>query len=114
VLQAAGYILNGGGFFEKNGKGVQITITDPSAYTDYAQDDELVAQELRAAGIDARFQGQAVNTWAADVAAGNFQLTMHWSNGGLTPFNMYNGSLQRSLATSQAPPGHDRPPPHPA
>jgi peptide/nickel transport system substrate-binding protein len=102
VLQAAGYTLNSGGFFEKNGKVVQITITDPSAYTDYAQDDALVAQQLRAAGIDARFQGQAVDTWAADVAAGNFQLTMHWSNGGITPFNMYNGWLNSSLATGKS------------
>ena len=106
VLQAAGYTLNSGGFFEKNGKVVQITITDPAAYTDYAQDDELVAQELRAAGIDARFQGQAVNTWAADVAAGNFQLTMHWSNGGITPFNMYNGWLNSSLATGKSATGN--------
>jgi peptide/nickel transport system substrate-binding protein len=102
VLQAAGYTLNSGGFFEKNGKVVQITITDPSAYTDYATDDALVAQQLRAAGIDARFQGQAVDAWAADVAAGNFQLTMHWSNGGITPFNMYNGWLNSSLATGKS------------
>ncbi len=102
VLKAAGYTLNSGGFFEKNGKVVQITITDPSAYTDYATDDALVAQQLRAAGIDARFQGQAVDAWAADVAAGNFQLTMHWSNGGITPFNMYNGWLNSSLATGKS------------
>jgi peptide/nickel transport system substrate-binding protein len=101
VLKAAGYTLNSGGFFEKNGKVVQITITDPAAYTDYAQDDEIVAQELRAAGIDATFQGQAVDTWATDVAAGDFQLTMHWSNGGLTPYNMYQGWLDSSLATGK-------------
>ncbi len=101
MLKAAGYTLNSGGFFEKNGKVVQITITDPAAYTDYAQDDAIVAQELRAAGIDATFQGQAVDTWASDVAAGNFQLTMHWSNGGLTPYNMYQGWLDSSLATGK-------------
>jgi peptide/nickel transport system substrate-binding protein len=102
VLKAAGYTLNSGGFFEKNGKVVSITITDPAAYTDYAQDDALVAQQLRAAGIDARFQGQAVDTWAADIAAGNFQLTMHWSNGGITPYNMYQGWLNSSLATGKS------------
>jgi peptide/nickel transport system substrate-binding protein len=102
VLKAAGYTQNSSGFFEKNGKVVSITITDPAAYTDYAQDDAIVAQELRAAGIDAKFQGQAVNTWASDVAAGNFQLTMHWSNGGLTPYNMYDGWLNSSLATGKS------------
>ena len=102
VLKAAGYVKNSSGFFAKNGKVVSITITDPSAYTDYAQDDAIVANELKAAGIQATFSGQAVTTWASDVASGNFQLTMHWSNGGITPFNMYNGWLNSSLATGSS------------
>ena len=48
-----------------------IAVTDPSAYTDYAQDDALVAQELRAAGIDATFVGQSTDAWNEDVADGN-------------------------------------------
>jgi len=102
VLKAAGYTLNSSGFFTKGGKVVAITITDPAAYTDYAQDDALVAQELRAAGIDATFSGQAVTTWDQDVADGNFQMTMHWSNGGLTPYNMYDGWLDSALASGNA------------
>ena len=43
-----------------------------------------------------------MNTWASDIAAGNFQLTMHWSNGGITPYNMYNGWLNSSLATGNS------------
>jgi peptide/nickel transport system substrate-binding protein len=102
VLKAAGYTLNSNGFFTKGGKVVAITITDPAAYTDYAQDDELVAQELKAAGIDASFSGQAVTTWDTDIANGNFQMTMHWSNSGLTPYNMYDGWLDSALATGKA------------
>jgi peptide/nickel transport system substrate-binding protein len=102
VLQKAGYTLGSNGFFSKGGKSVTIAITDPSAYTDYAQDDALVAQELRAAGIDATFVGQSTDAWNSDVADGNFQLTSHWSNGGLTPYNMYDGWLDSSLATGNA------------
>jgi peptide/nickel transport system substrate-binding protein len=100
VLKAAGYTQNSSGFFEKNGKVVSITITDPAAYTDYAQDDAIVAGDLRAAGIDATFVGLAVTAWNSDVASGNFQLTMHWSNSGLTPYNLYEGWLDSALATS--------------
>jgi|HubBroStandDraft_1064217.scaffolds.fasta_scaffold03978_6 peptide/nickel transport system substrate-binding protein len=99
VLKAAGYTLNSSGYFEKGGKVVAITITDPAAYTDYAEDDALIAGELKAAGIDASFDGQAVTTWDTDVADGDFELTQHWSNGGLTPFNMYDGWLDSALAT---------------
>jgi peptide/nickel transport system substrate-binding protein len=102
VLEKAGYTLGSNGFFSKGGKEVTIAVTDPSAYTDYAQDDALVAQELRAAGIDATFVGQSTDAWNEDVADGNFQLTSHWSNGGLTPYNMYDGWLDSSLATGNA------------
>jgi peptide/nickel transport system substrate-binding protein len=99
VLQQAGFTMGSNGFFSKGGKTVSITIVDPSAYTDYAQVDQLAAQELRAAGIDATFQGLSVDAWNADVASGAFQLTSHWSNGGLTPYNMYEGWLDSALAT---------------
>ena len=102
VLEKAGYTLGSNGFFSKGGKSVTIAVTDPSAYTDYAQDDALVAQELRAAGIDATFVGQSTDAWNEDVADGNFQLTSHWSNGGLTPYNMYDGWLDSSLASGSA------------
>jgi peptide/nickel transport system substrate-binding protein len=102
ILQKAGYTKGSNGFYAKGGKTVSITITNPSAYTDYAQVDSLVAQELRAAGIDATFQGQSVDAWNSDVASGNFQLTSHWSNGGITPYNMYDGWLDSALATGNA------------
>ncbi len=99
ILTKAGYTKGSNGFYQLNGKTVSLTIVDPAAYTDYAQDDAIVAGELRAAGIDATFNGLSVNAWNADVADGDFQLTMHWSNGGLTPYNMYDGWLDSSLAT---------------
>jgi peptide/nickel transport system substrate-binding protein len=102
VLTKAGYTKGSNGFFAKGGQTVAFTIVDPSAYTDYAQDDELVAQELRAAGIDATFQGLSVNAWNTDVSDGDFQMTSHWSNGGLTPYNMYDGWLDSSLASGNS------------
>jgi len=99
VLQKAGYTKGSNGYFEKGGKTVSLTIVDPAAYTDYAEDDALVAQELKAAGIDATFDGIAVTTWDTDVADGDFQLTMHWASGGLTPYNMYDNWLDSALAT---------------
>ena len=60
VLTKAGFTKGSNGFFEKNGQTVAVTIVDPTAYTDYAEVDSLVAQQLRAAGIDATFQGLSV------------------------------------------------------
>jgi peptide/nickel transport system substrate-binding protein len=102
VLEAAGYTKGSNGFFQKGGKTVSLSITDPSAYTDYAEDDAIAAQELKAAGIDATFQGQAVSAWSTDIADGDFQLTLHWCNSGITPYNMYNGWLNSSLASGKS------------
>ena len=77
-----------------------LTLIDPSSYTDYAQDDALIAQQLRAAGIDVTFDGLTVNAWNADVADGDFQLTLHWGNGGVTPYNLYDNWLDDSLVSS--------------
>jgi peptide/nickel transport system substrate-binding protein len=99
VLEKAGYTLGSNGYFEKNGRTVALTIISPAAYTDMAAVDSIAAQDMRSAGIDASFQGISVNAWSADVADGDFQMTEHWSNGGISPYNMYNGWLNSSLAT---------------
>ena len=102
VMKAAGFTMGSDGFWQKGGKTVSLTIISPSAYTDMAEVDSIAAQELKAAGIDATFQGLAVTAWNSDVADGDFQMTEHWSNGGITPYNMYEGWLDPSLATGTA------------
>lgn len=97
VLTKAGYTKGANGFFQKGGKTVSITLISPSAYTDYAEVGSIAAQELRNAGIDATFQGISVNAWNADMGNGNFSLAEHWSNGGITPYNLYDNWLDSAL-----------------
>jgi peptide/nickel transport system substrate-binding protein len=98
ILTKAGYKKDSAGFFALNGKEVAVTLVSPSAYTDYAAVGSMVAQELKTAGINANFQGLTVTAWNADMANGNFELAEHWSNNGLTPFNLYDNWLNSSLA----------------
>jgi peptide/nickel transport system substrate-binding protein len=100
VLTAAGYKKDSAGFYALNGKEVKLNLVDPSSYTDYAQDDALIAQQLKTAGINATFQGLTVNAWNADVADGDFQLTLHWGSGGVTPYNMVDNWLDDTLVSS--------------
>jgi peptide/nickel transport system substrate-binding protein len=101
ILEGAGYTLKGG-YFWKGGKEVTVTFVSPSAYTDYAEVGSLAAQELKAAGINASFEGLTVNAWNADVSDGNFSISEHWSNNGLTPYNLYDNWLDSSLVTPSA------------
>jgi peptide/nickel transport system substrate-binding protein len=102
VLTKAGYTKGGNGFFQKGGKTVSVTLISPSAYTDYAEVGSIAAQELRNAGIDATFQGISVNAWNADMGNGNFTLAEHWSNGGVTPYNLYDNWLDSALDKGSA------------
>jgi peptide/nickel transport system substrate-binding protein len=100
VLKAAGYTKNSKGWFAKNGKVVSLTVTDPASYSDYAADDAIVATELKAAGIDATFDGQSVPAWGTDVGNGDFQLTTHWGTTSISAYQLYNYWLNSSLYTS--------------
>jgi peptide/nickel transport system substrate-binding protein len=102
ALTAAGYTKGSNGFFQKGGKTVSITLISPSAYTDYAEVGSIAAQELKNAGIDANFQGISVNAWNQDMATGNFTLAEHWSNGGVTPYNLYDNWLDSALSSPTA------------
>jgi peptide/nickel transport system substrate-binding protein len=103
VLQHAGYVLGSDGLFRtKSGKKLSIDITNPSSFSDYAAGDALIAKQLRAAGIDARFVGQSVDAWSSDIATGNFQLTQHWSQTSVAPYQLYNDWLNSAQATNNA------------
>jgi peptide/nickel transport system substrate-binding protein len=103
VLQQAGYVLGSDGLFRtKSGQKLTIDITNPSSFTDYATGDQMIAGWLRKAGIDARFVGQSVTAWSSDIATGNFQLTQHWSQTSVAPYQLYNDWLNSAQATSNA------------
>ena len=46
--------------------------------------------------------GRSAAELHADVADGDFSMTMHWSNGGITPYNMYQGWLGGSSFAAAA------------
>jgi peptide/nickel transport system substrate-binding protein len=108
VLKSAGYTIGSNGYYQLNGKTVALNVVDPSSYSDYSADDEIIAQDLQKAHIDAKFVGMSASAWSSDVASGNFQLTEHWSAQGISPYQQYEGWLASSLATSAATGDYER------
>jgi peptide/nickel transport system substrate-binding protein len=100
VLKAAGYTLKGG-WYALKGKVVDITITDPSNYTDYAEDDKIMAADLVKAHIKASFDGLSDTAWYADLADQKFgSATSHWSNSSIQMYGVYQGWLESSLSAA--------------
>ena len=97
LLEAAGWKMGGNGVYELNGKPLAFTIEDPSAYTDYITDDQIIAQELKQVGMDVSVQGVSVQKFGTDVNDGTFQMVNRYSTIGPTPYFMYDQFLDDTI-----------------
>jgi peptide/nickel transport system substrate-binding protein len=97
ILEAAGWKMGSNGYFQKGGKTLAFSITDPSPYTDFITDDQIMATELKAVGMDVTVDGTSVQDWTTDLATGHFQAITHWGNGGPSPYYLYDNWLDDSL-----------------
>lgn len=98
VLKKAGYTLKGG-LYALKGKVVDITISDPSDFTDYAEDDKIIVQDLKAAHIKASFNGMSDTAWFASLANQTYgSATSHWSNSSIQMYGVYQGWLASSIS----------------
>jgi peptide/nickel transport system substrate-binding protein len=100
ILTKAGYKKDSAGFFAKNGQELSIAITTPGDYSDFANDVSLAVQSLKQAGIKASFNNVTVDTYNSDAQNGNFQLLLRWGQGGITPYQLYDGWLDPVLIGS--------------
>jgi peptide/nickel transport system substrate-binding protein len=97
ILASDGYTLTGGKWM-KDGQPIKFSIEDPSSYTDYATDAQLIAGQLNSEGFEVSFEGVQATQWYSDVAAGNFQAVLRWSNQGPTPWDYYDLWLDATLS----------------
>jgi peptide/nickel transport system substrate-binding protein len=103
ILTADGYKKDSKGFWAKNGQEISFSVEDPTAYTDYFADAQLIAGQLKAVGINATVDGVAAPSWFTDTQDGNFQTAVHWGGGaGGTsdpyPFGQYQYWMDSTLS----------------
>ncbi|MGC1420461.1 MAG: ABC transporter substrate-binding protein [Acidimicrobiales bacterium] len=103
ILTADGYTKNSSGMWAKNGQEISFTVEDPTAYSDYYADDQLMSNELQAVGINCTVDGVQASQWYSDLAAGTFQTVIHWGAGGSNPFVQYQNWLDYSTFVAPSP-----------
>jgi peptide/nickel transport system substrate-binding protein len=99
LLKADGWTMGSDGYFQKAGKTLEFTVEDPAEYTDFITDDNIMQAQLKKVGIKVDIKADTVDSWDADLADGNFNSMMHWGNGGISPYNMYDNWLDTTLDT---------------
>ncbi|WP_229069791.1 ABC transporter substrate-binding protein [Actinoplanes sp. DH11] len=104
LLTQSGYKLEGNVLKDKSGKPVTIKLTDPAPWSDYQTSLEIIKSNLAEIGIAATVEKPNQNVWDANVQKGDFEATMRWTNGGSTPFDIYqtvmDGDLMKPIGTA--------------
>ncbi|MFJ6014687.1 ABC transporter substrate-binding protein [Streptomyces sp. NPDC092952] len=97
LLTGAGFRLEGGVLKDPDGKPVKLTLTDPAGWNDYITGLAIIKDNLKQLGIEAKVKTQTAEAWGADVANGDFDATLHWTNNGATPYDMYQNIMDGAL-----------------
>jgi peptide/nickel transport system substrate-binding protein len=84
-LTDAGFKLEGDALKDPTGKPVTITLTDPAGWSDYITDLEIIKDNLSTIGIK------------ATVDKANQDASMHWTNGGATPYDIYQNIMDGKI-----------------
>jgi peptide/nickel transport system substrate-binding protein len=96
-LTDAGFKLEGSVLKDPTGKPVTITLTDPAGWSDYITDLEIIKDNLSTIGIKATVDKANQDAWFKNIDEGNFDAAMHWTNGGATPFDIYQNIMDGKI-----------------
>ena len=103
VLTDAGFKLDGTTLTDPSGKPVKLTLTDPAGWSDYQTSLEIVKDNLSQIGIAATVDKANQDAWFKNVEEGKFDATFRWTNGGSTPYDIYqtvmDGTLLKPIGT---------------
>ncbi len=94
VLEDAGYTWDGDALVDPDGEKVSFVLTNPSGWTDYLDALGIIAEGAASLGAEATVEPIVADTWFNDtIPFGNFQASLHWTDGGSTPWNMYSNIM---------------------
>ena len=96
-LASAGFKLEGDVLKDPSGKPVTITLTDPAGWSDYITDLEIIKDNLSTIGIKATVDKANQDAWFKAIDEGNFDAAMHWTNGGSTPYDIYQNIMDGKI-----------------
>jgi peptide/nickel transport system substrate-binding protein len=97
VLTDAGFTFARSTLKDLTGKPVTISLTDPAGWSDYITSLEIVKDNLSAIGINATVDKANQEAWQKAVEEGTFDATFHWTNGGTTPYDIYQSIMDGAL-----------------
>lgn len=99
IMTAGGFAKDSKGIWAKGGKEVSFNVEDPTSYTDYYADAQIIVQTLKPLGFAVSVDGVTPDQWNNDLSAGTFSSAIHWGAGGPTAFSQYDNWLDYNLVS---------------
>ncbi len=101
LLTSNGYTFSGNTLKGKDGKPVTFTLSDPSGWSDYQTDLAIIADNVSKIGITAKVDKADEQAWTKNVDTGSFDAVLHWTNGGATPYDLYQNIMDGAAGAVQ-------------
>jgi peptide/nickel transport system substrate-binding protein len=79
LIEKAGFVLNSAGIYEKDGVPLGVTILANTASTEYTRTVDVIVEQLRRAGIDARaLPVEDGAFWGEKIPLGQYEMSYSW------------------------------------
>lgn len=94
VLQDAGYTWDGSqNLVDPEGEPVKFQLSVPQGWNDYVTGISLIADSAKSLGVEATLNTPDADTWWDAKTKGDFQAILHWTDSGVTPYDIYSDTM---------------------
>ncbi len=94
LLESAGFKKGSDGIYaDASGKKLSFNLNVVNGWTDWVTDCQIMADNLKKIGIDAKVNAVSYNAYYSAMQTGSFDTAISWTNAGPTPYFLYNSML---------------------
>ncbi|ALG12608.1 ABC transporter substrate-binding protein [Kibdelosporangium phytohabitans] len=97
LLTDNGFTYQGDKLVDPAGQPVTLKTIVPSGWSDYVTNLEIIKDNLKGLGIDSTVDKINQDAWGKAIDTGDFQATLHWTNNGITPYDIYQSIMDGAL-----------------
>ena len=94
LLDNAGFIKDDTGLrYTQDGRPLELDIIIVSGWSDWIRSAQVVSQNLKNVGINAKVKTYDFGAWISRMQKGEFELAIGWAEKGTTPYALYRGMM---------------------
>jgi len=110
-LKSQGYTIDSNNYFQVTSSRARaatglrqntectFSIQDPTGYSDYAEDEQLISATLQGDHINVNTEGVTTGQWNSNIFTHNFDAMIHWGAGGTNPYTQFENWMDDPALT---------------